>query len=163
MELLNGRVRIEEIKPVNDSQGRTYECFKNEIGSQVTLYERTVGYSSNHYHLGEDSSKDPEKFLLIKGSIKIEFYDMCLRKSLEEGINTSINGKTEIRVFPMTLDKVLEIVINTATDGKTEIRISPMIRHKVTALTNITFLEYRTTPFDKEKPDTYTVEALVEE
>ena len=56
-------MKIEGVDP-NDSRGRTWEWRK--VGKQVTILERKKGaVFGQHYHKGEDSSKNPEQFFLV--------------------------------------------------------------------------------------------------
>ncbi len=68
-------VIVREIEPVNlkDTRGGTYEWAKGIEARQLTIckavYARAV--YGNHFHLGEDPSKDPERVLVISGRLKL--------------------------------------------------------------------------------------------
>ena len=64
-------VSIRQIEPVNadDPKGLTYELFKGIHGMQVTYCTRNAGkIFGNHYHRGDDPSKNPERVVLLSGS-----------------------------------------------------------------------------------------------
>ncbi|MCD6367602.1 MAG: hypothetical protein J7L45_00790 [Candidatus Aenigmarchaeota archaeon] len=111
----------------SDERGYIHNTFKGEDAKQVTVLFRKAGtISGNHYHKGEDPSKNPEKFLIIKGKMKFR------AESLEG-----------------------ELLREEIVDDLTEIRIPPFVKHTFEALEDTWFIEYRKTPFDKNNPDTY--------
>lgn len=125
---------IRKIDPASkeDLRGPTYEWCKGLNGLQVTIYKRKKGsLSGTHYHKGNDPSKNPERFFLVEGQL--------LLKALNR------QGQQ------------LEEVIKAGT----EFLIYPNILHSMKALTNIIFLEYRTTVFDKSNSDTYSAETYL--
>lgn len=127
---------IRKIAPVdpNDLRGPTFEWCKGQPGLQISVFERKAGVSfGGHYHKGEDKSKNPERFFLIKGKEKV---------IAENGLK---NQKLDISI-----------------EGPTEIIISPNILHTFKAITDVIFLEYRETTFDKSKPDTYPADTYSE-
>jgi oxalate decarboxylase/phosphoglucose isomerase-like protein (cupin superfamily) len=117
--------RVEQAN-LNDPRGPIYEWCKGLPGMQLTIYERKKGISlGNHYHKGEDPSKNPEILFLAKGEFKLVAYDKQGRRfeaDVQEG---------------------------------QEIKISPYVLHALKTLTDIILLEYRSNIFNKEKPDTY--------
>ena len=49
-----------------DPRGPTYEWCKGLLGQQVTIFYRNAGIiAGNHYHKGNDPSKNPEFFFLL--------------------------------------------------------------------------------------------------
>lgn len=122
-------VTITKLPQINDSKGTTVEWCKGENGQQVTIYERAKGiFFAQHYHEGTDPSKKPEIFVLLKGKIEFIFID------------------------PETNEKHKKVV-----EPYDEVRIEPHIKHSAHALEDSLFLEYRSTPFDKDEPDTIPV------
>ncbi|MEK6926054.1 MAG: hypothetical protein AABW50_02130 [Nanoarchaeota archaeon] len=121
-------IEINKINPVGeDPRGPTYEWCKGIPGIQLTVCKRHKGVvSGNHYHKGDDPSKNPERLLLVNGNFKL-----IARNDMAE--------------------KHLEAIINEGD----ELIIHPGILHSFEALTDITFLEYRQTIFNKACPDTY--------
>lgn len=108
----------------DDPRGNIWEWKKN--GKQVTVLERKKGaIFGQHYHKGEDPSKDPEIFFLAHGRVRILF-----ERSGE---------KSEEYFF----------------DAGTIISIDPYIYHELEALEDCVFVEYRKTIFDPACPDTY--------
>ncbi len=128
MQLLPG-LHINQIPPADphDPRGPTYEWCKHRTGLQVTIYKRKAGtLAGNHYHKGDDPSKNPEYFFLIEGKLKLTASSSHNTHQCEEII-----------------------------EGGTELIIGPHISHSMEALTDIIFIEYRSTVFDKNNPDTY--------
>lgn len=115
----------------NTERGRkTFSwSFEKYPGYQVVFFYRDKGsIFGEHFHKGEDPSKNPELFLLISGKVDISF--------------TSLDGS----VAKETYD---------AAHTPIEIAIDPWIFHTMEALTDCVFAEYRETPFDPAYPDTY--------
>lgn len=122
-------IEINKIHPTDpeDLRGPTYELYKGETGLQVTAYiRRRDVFFGNHYHRGEDPSKNPEKMFLVKGVVRLIAEDGVAKKYLD----TIVKEGYEIRIYPNIL-------------------------HSMLALTDVIFLEYRSTIFDRENPDTY--------
>ena len=122
-------VCIEKIAPVrtDDPQGNVFELFKGKPGLQVTVFERKAGVvCGKHFHKGTDPSKDPEYLFLISGECRVHAY----------------NGFT---------DETLEKIVSAGT----LLTFEKGIYHELEALTDIIFLEYRSTVFDPEYSDTF--------
>ncbi len=118
---------IDPANPNNDRGKRTWE-WKFQEGHQITVYYRKKGeLFAEHYHKGDDSAKNPEKFLLIKGKISAVF---GANKIPEEKIFDATKNPVEITIFPLTL-------------------------HSMTALTDCFYVEYRPTYFNPKESDTY--------
>ncbi len=129
-------VEIKKIEPVKpgDPRGNTYQVFQGLSGLQVSAYTRKAGVSfAGHFHKGDDPSKNPELFFLISG--KTELY--------------AKNGKTGEE-------------ITVRLEEGDMLTIEPGIWHEMKALTDVSFVEYRSTVFDPEKPDTYGKEEYEE-
>jgi dTDP-4-dehydrorhamnose 3,5-epimerase-like enzyme len=123
-------ITIQQILPKNpnDPRGETVELFQGRLGKQVTLYRRVKGAKfGNHFHKGDDPSKNPEIFYLISGEVVL----------------SAENGKThQTEQF-------------TVTAGH-QILIDPGVYHEFEALCDVVFIEYRATVFDPAHPDCYT-------
>ena len=122
---------INKILPINsnDEKGFTYEWCKGLPGLQTSIYIRNPTFlCGNHYHKGKDPSKNPERFFLIEGKT------LLLAKN--------------------PANQMLEEII----EGGTELIIYPNVLHELRPTTKIYFIEYRSTPFNKENPDTYPAE-----
>lgn len=110
-----------------DERGYMVDAFKGEDAKQITVLFRKAGtISGNHYHKGEDPSKNPEKFFIIKGKMKLTAENL-------EG----------------------ELLWEDIVDDLTEIRIPPYVKHTFEALEDTWFIEYRKTVFDEKNSDTY--------
>ena len=119
-------IQINKPPLITDSKGTVIEWCKNFPGKQVTIYHRKAGtVFGEHFHKGEDPSKNPERFFLIKGELRI----------------TATNKKGE---------KFGDIVTEN-----TEIIIEPYILHKMEAITDVSFIEYRSTIFNPQLSDTF--------
>ena len=122
-------VSIRQIEPVDmhDPKGLTYELFKGIHGMQVTYCTRNVGkIFGDHYHRGDDPSKNPERVVLLSGSCAF----------------IACNGvETEIHFLNQT---PLEIIIQ------------PSVIHAFFPRENISFIEYRSTVYNHENNDTFT-------
>lgn len=121
-------LEINKIDPVHEDERRYIaEAFRGEEGKQITVHYREAGsISGNHYHKGKDSSKNPEKFLIIKGKMKVRAEDL-------EG----------------------NLIEEDVVGELTEIKVPVNIRHTFEALEDTWFIEYRKTLFDERNPDTY--------
>ena len=116
---------LEQANP-NDTRGPIYEWCKGLPGRQLTIYERKKGLSlGNHYHKGEDPSKNPEILFLAKGEFRLVAYDKQGQR-----FEADVQEGNEIKIYPNVL-------------------------HSLETLTDIILLEYRSTVFDRAKPDTY--------
>ena len=126
-------VRIQELEAVNphDIRGLSYEWMKGKECGQLTLcYRKKNTLSGNHYHTGKDASKNPELVLLISGQLRL----------------ITCNGKD-------TIEQVVE-------KSPGEIMISPNILHTYKAISDIIFLEYRTSIYNPADSDTFPVEVF---
>ena len=124
-------LQINKIQSANskDKRGVTYEWCKGKPGLQVTIYQRMKNSSfANHYHKGDDPAKNPERFFLIQGKVRL---------------------KAQNRLG-QTLDEII-------SEGY-EILISPGVYHSFEAVTDVIFIEYRSTAFDKNKTDSYPLD-----
>lgn len=117
---------IKIIKPVAvDERGTTFE-WKLNNGHQISIYSRKKGSKlGGHFHKGGDPSKNPERFYLMVGKIKIIFIEQ--------------DGKR--------IEKILE--------ANSSLLIRPNVKHWMIPLTDVTYIEYRITHFDPDNPDTY--------
>mgnify|MGYP001600946164 CR=1 FL=1 len=123
-------VKIDRLEPVDpkDWRGPTRE-WKFPDGHQITVFERKKGTKFGmHYHKGEDPSKNPERFYLVRGCMKATF--------------TSRNSE-EREEHVVEAGQMFEI--------------HPNVYHAMEAIEDCVFIEYRVTHFDREKPDTYSV------
>lgn len=112
----------------SDPRGNTYEWCKGLPGKQVSVYTRHKGVIfGNHYHTGKDPSKNPERFFLIQGKIRLTVW----KHGQSEKFTTKLGDGTELLLYPY-------------------------IWHVMEALTDVIFIEYRSKEFDREKPDTFT-------
>lgn len=117
-------IKIESVNLIgsNDS-GSTYELQKLQPEGYLLAYRKKGSISGNHYHEGKSKGKSPEKLLLISGKANIYGKNIST--------NEEFNKNVEAPVF---------------------IKISPMIIHTVTALTDISFIEFNS--LDEHKNDT---------
>lgn len=112
---------------LNEPKGNTYELWKNNQMKQITVYERKKGHvSGNHYHKGDDPSKNPEIFFLAHGKAVLK-----ARNPQNQNLQLMISPGTELRIYPNVL-------------------------HAIYPIDNvIIFLEARQTIFNAQKHDTY--------
>lgn len=124
-------VKIVKIAPVSrDSRGETRELFTGLPGRQMVLYKRKKGaVFGRHFHKGIDPSKNPERMFIISGRLEFFAYD-------------GQSGET----------------LRTKISGNTYLTIAKGIYHEMRALSDVFFIEYRSTIFDKENPDTFPQE-----
>lgn len=123
---MTGVYIIRNVKSVNpdDIRGRIWEWKKE--GKQITILERKKGaIFGQHYHKGEDPSKNPEQFFLAYGRVRIRF---------EGGGEESEEHILDAGAF---------------------ISIDPFIYHELEALEDCVLVEYRKTIFDPASPNTY--------
>jgi hypothetical protein len=133
MELIKS-VKIRKLDPVSMQKGPTYEWCKGIPGKQITIYERKRGTEfGNHYHTGKDPSKNPERFLLLKGKALLKAYNGFIDERIEEVV-----------------------------DEYTEVLIYPGVFHSMRALTDVLFIEYRSTVYDSSNSDTFPAETYEE-
>ena len=120
-------ITITKVNPIMTEKGITYEWSKGVPGLQVNIYNRKKGrISGNHFHKGDDPSKNPERFFLIQGRMR-------LRARNRQG-------------------ETMEAFVEEGT----ELLIDPWVFHALEALTDVIFIEYRNTIFNRKKPDTYS-------
>lgn len=113
-----------------DERGETWELFKGLPGLQVSLFHRRKGSKfAHHFHKGLDSSKDPELFFLIQGEVEV-----FARNGL-----TGEETKTNVA-------------------SGTHISIAKNVYHEFRAITDATFLEYRSTVFNPDDMDCYPLD-----
>ncbi|MBI4135636.1 hypothetical protein HY477_02790 [Candidatus Uhrbacteria bacterium] len=106
-----------------DSRGHVWE-WKFGDGRQIGIFFRKKGaHFAHHYHTGSDPSKNPERFFLIIGRVKVTWWSKVKKKTIQ-----------------------------IARAGE-EIAIPAMIPHCFDALEDCWFLEYRTNHFDPTHPD----------
>lgn len=127
---MNKKFKLEHLGPVaKDERGHTIE-WKLPDGRQITIYHRKKGAKlGGHFHKGGDPSKDPEGFFLISGRIKLII---------------DLNGNK--------IEKILEAEANNY------LIMYPGLCHWMTPLTDVIYIEYRVTHFNKDNPDTYPCE-----
>ena len=129
---------IRTLKPANlgNERGkRTWE-YKMLNGPQISFYLRTKGeVFGNHFHKGKDHSKNPERIIFTSGIAQIKF--------------TYLSGKQKI-------------VIIKATKAPQELLLFPYVLHSYKAKTNCTYVEYRSTWFNKKDPDTFSEKEFFE-
>ncbi len=133
VESIDG-VLIKKLEPVvpGDVRGHTYEWCKGLPGMQVSVFYRKTGsIYGEHFHTGHDSSKNPERFLVLRGKVMLRATD----------------GNDEMTT---TLREAHEVLIQ------------PYIYHTFEALSDVIFIEYRATIFDRSKPDAFDRESFKE-
>lgn len=88
---------IRTIPPITTEKGTTYEWCKNLPGKQVSIYFRKKGTKfANHFHKGDDPSKNPERFFLISGQVEIICEINGSKKSF------LVNPGEEMLIYPYT-------------------------------------------------------------
>ena len=113
---------------------RTWE-WKMPEGTQVSAFRRLKDeYFANHFHKGDDPSKNPERFLLLDGVLQVEILD--------------IDGNYSKEILETNSDPV-------------ELIIQPWILHRMKALQECLYVEYRKTIFNPDSPDTYPPEEFL--
>ena len=133
-------VFIRAVLPANaeDPRGPTFEFWKDQgvqAAQQITACERYAGcLVGNHYHLGKDRAKNPERFILWSGSARLLVCDGVVTRAPR---------------------------ISASQHYKTEIQIDPLILHAILPYEDIEFFEHRATRFDKNNSDTYGPETFL--
>ena len=95
-------IKITKQNPVSVDRGEVYEWCRGIESRQITVYYRNKSeYSGNHYHKGDDPSKNPERFFLVSGRMRLDAYDG--RSRMEE----IIEQKTEVIIAPGILHTFL--------------------------------------------------------
>lgn len=69
-------------KPINeDERGKIYKfIFSKGVKEIVVVKREKSAISGNHYHKGQSKNKNPEKFIVINGSLKILLKDINTNK-----------------------------------------------------------------------------------
>lgn len=118
-----------ESKNPNDSRGPTHEMWPYQFFGQITFYTRYKNTTSGeHYHLGDDKSKNPEEIFLVSGMALLTLYNPQMQK-----LELSVKGGSNILIYPG-------------------------VWHSIKSLrSKIIIAEPRRTRFNPEKPDTYRV------
>jgi hypothetical protein len=98
---------------------------------QLTTIERKKGQLfGNHFHKGEDPSKNPEMFFLASGSLELRVKNKFTREASKTILHAGMG-----------------------------VVIKPHILHAFHPLTNIVGIEPRVSYFDKNHADCYSAEA----
>lgn len=120
-------VNVEKVEPVNlnDQRGPIYEWKFPDGKQQITIVIRKKGSNSNHFHKGEDPSKNPERLFIVQGKIKARFI--------------SPDGQ----------------VTETILERGNIVTVFPPTKHSMEALEDAILIESRSTYFDPNHPDTY--------
>lgn len=132
-----GKTKMREIKKISPIEMEDFEEFNYEWtlprGKQIIVRIRKKGSKlAGHYHKGEDPSKKPEKFFLAEGKMKVTLIDQEENKEF------------------ITLEQGHSLMI------------PPFIAHQFEAIEDIILLEYRITPFNREKQDIHYLPDLFE-
>lgn len=117
--------------PRNDRGKRTWEWDQKDNKQIVFSFRRKGEHFGNHFHKGKDPSKNPERFLLLRGIFEFVFIYK--------------NGKKQKLIL-------------SPKKGPIELILPAYVFHKILAKTDCYHIEYRTTYFNSKKPDTYTAE-----
>lgn len=127
---------ITYIPPANPGNPKGQRTFQIQFldGHQLTACMRFSGEKvGDHFHKGEDPSKDPEQTILLSGVVK------CI---------TQKPGGEKI-----------EIIID-AKGGPVLVEIGPMVWHVFECQTDCVFVERRVTHFDPARSDCYPFSEL---
>ncbi len=123
--------KLEPANPSNPRGARTWE-WRLADGKQISAMRRLKGeVFGNHFHKGDDTSKNPEFILFLDGVAQIEFMD-------KDGKYSSVR-----------LD---------AKNGPLELIIEPWVLHRLIGETDVLYIESRLSYFDPAAPDTYPAE-----
>ena len=126
--------KIKKIEPANDSNPRGKRTWEWHLtnGKQISAMRRLKGeVFGNHFHKGDDPSKNPEFILFLDGKAIIEFLDK--------------NGKYSSEQID-------------AASGPLEIVIEPWVLHRLIGETDVLYIESRLSRFNPDSPDTYSAE-----
>ncbi len=125
---------MKAVPPANPSDPRGLRTWEwhVETGKQITVFRRFRGETfGNHFHKGGDPSKNPERILLVSGTMEVELLD-------RNGAYKKEDLRTE--------------------KGPVEFSIEPWVLHRYRAAADCLYIEYRITRFDPQAPDTYPPE-----
>ncbi len=129
---------IEYIPPANSENERgkrTWE-YKAGSGAQVSIYFRKKREPfAAHFHKGKDPAKNPERFILLFGKVRVKFEDKSGKQS-----------------------KIILDAGEPQNPRPVKLVIRPFILHWMLAETNCMYIEYRPSHFDPENSDTYPTE-----
>lgn len=121
-------VEVSQVKNEGDPKGPVYNLNFSKYRVQV-VFQRESGTSTQpHWHTGLDTSYDPQVLFLVSGEMEMHFWDL--------------NGNERTEHF----------------NSGTIVSIPKNILHSYHAVTDISFIEWRTFPFDPRFADTYRVE-----
>lgn len=90
-------VIISPIEPAGkDTRGPTFEWVKGRNTRQITFCERATGtVSGNHYHRGDDASKNPERVIILSGRVRL------IACNGAECIDELVDPWSEITIAPL--------------------------------------------------------------
>jgi oxalate decarboxylase/phosphoglucose isomerase-like protein (cupin superfamily) len=132
---VNDGVTVRKLTPANPNNSRGMRTYEYHFSSaiQCTTYYRNAGEEfGGHFHKGDDPSKDPEIFQLISGVMVFFLTDKA-------------GGKRTVHI--------------DATDRTpVEVLISPFLLHSARAITDVVYIEFRSTRFDPLYSDIHPVE-----
>lgn len=133
MKTSNKLSSIRKLKPVNHTSTRGKRTWEWHIsdGRQISVYKRKAGeVFGGHFHTGTDPSKNPERFLIVAGTVQM----ICSRGQKKT------THLLDAKKCPI------------------EFMIYPYTYHEVIAKTDCLYIEYRPTHFNPAHDDTYTKE-----
>lgn len=122
---VNDGVVVRKLTPANPDNSRGMRTFEYHFPSaiQCTTYYRNAGEEfGGHFHKGDDPSKDPEIFQLISGVMDFFFTD---KAGGERTLCIDATDRTPVLVL-----------------------ISPFLLHYARAVTDVIYIEFRSTHFD---------------
>lgn len=83
--------------------GQTLELLNTISNKLLLAYRKAGSVSGNHYHTGNEDSKNPEILYLIAGEVQLELEH--LPTGLKEGFPASAPCK--VQIYPNTLHRLL--------------------------------------------------------
>lgn len=118
-------VRVKSINLLSENDQASTYTFNNEADKEYILAYRKAGsVSGNHYHSGSSEGKNPERLLLVSGKAKLKWRKV----DDKEWQSSEISAPCMLEIFPNTV-------------------------HTLTAISDISFLEFNS--LEDHKQDTF--------
>lgn len=103
-----------------DERGATHIFETDRTGEFIFSFRKEGSLSGRHYHKGLSPYKNPEKIILVKGEITLNWFDVNTNKKGSE----IIIGPSQVHIYPGIWHEIVAVTdfvvfeMNALTDGQ---------------------------------------------
>jgi hypothetical protein len=103
-----------------DERGSTHIFETDRTGEFIFSFRKSGSLSGKHYHKGSSPNKNPEKIIVVKGEVTLNWHNV---QGVEKG-SVKIVGPTEVHIYPYAWHELVadtDIVVfemNALVDGQ---------------------------------------------